>query len=178
MAHQQDKPKDQRVWSLLFHRSSRYLWIWELWCKFSNLFIYIFILTWILVYQSFYKKEPLPAVIFLVTTTWNMFLSNHQVNRFEQFNINYANEKLQQYFNKHIFSLEQHEYNRYLINVLVLWLLLLFLTFLCILPNSIKEIQTQWMISYRCLVWGLCRSVSKVSTTNSGRYVISVVTNF
>jgi len=37
---------------------------------------------------------------------------NTQVNRFEQFNINYANEKLQQYFNKHIFSLEQHEYNR------------------------------------------------------------------
>lgn len=36
-----------------------------------------------------------------------------QVNRFEQFNINYANEKLQEYFNKHIFSLEQLEYNRY-----------------------------------------------------------------
>uniref|UniRef100_A0A8B9ZLS0 Myosin-X n=1 Tax=Anas platyrhynchos TaxID=8839 RepID=A0A8B9ZLS0_ANAPL len=29
---------------------------------------------------------------------------NFQVNRFEQFNINYANEKLQEYFNKHIFS--------------------------------------------------------------------------
>ncbi|XP_031749628.1 unconventional myosin-X [Xenopus tropicalis] len=37
---------------------------------------------------------------------------NFQVNRFEQFNINYANEKLQEYFNKHIFSLEQLEYNR------------------------------------------------------------------
>ncbi|XP_073237058.1 unconventional myosin-X-like isoform X2 [Porites lutea] len=37
---------------------------------------------------------------------------NFDVNRFEQFNINYANEKLQQYFNKHIFSLEQLEYNR------------------------------------------------------------------
>ena len=35
-----------------------------------------------------------------------------KVNRFEQFNINYANEKLQEYFNKHIFSLEQLEYNR------------------------------------------------------------------
>lgn len=35
------------------------------------------------------------------------------MNRFEQFNINYANEKLQEYFNKHIFSLEQLEYNRY-----------------------------------------------------------------
>lgn len=34
------------------------------------------------------------------------------MNRFEQFNINYANEKLQEYFNKHIFSLEQLEYNK------------------------------------------------------------------
>nr|XP_010955573.1 unconventional myosin-X [Camelus bactrianus] len=37
---------------------------------------------------------------------------NFEVNHFEQFNINYANEKLQEYFNKHIFSLEQLEYNR------------------------------------------------------------------
>lgn len=42
-------------------------------------------------------------------TYWCLCL---QVNRFEQFNINYANEKLQEYFNKHIFSLEQLEYNR------------------------------------------------------------------
>uniref|UniRef100_A0A8D0GBA6 Unconventional myosin-X-like n=1 Tax=Sphenodon punctatus TaxID=8508 RepID=A0A8D0GBA6_SPHPU len=46
--------------------------------------------------------------------TWGLILFSplSQVNRFEQFNINYANEKLQEYFNKHIFSLEQLEYNR------------------------------------------------------------------
>ena len=57
---------------------------------------------------------------------------NFAVNRFEQFNINFANEKLQEYFNNHIFLLEQHEYNKWVVVGLLFVVCFLFMYLLCV----------------------------------------------
>lgn len=86
---------------------------WILWYLcFDSIYVFvIFSGTWLLGMLQLKAVPCLQSRIFGVYAFFQKFLSL-QVNRFEQFNINYANEKLQEYFNKHIFSLEQLEYSR------------------------------------------------------------------
>ncbi|KEY66548.1 hypothetical protein S7711_08051 [Stachybotrys chartarum IBT 7711] len=77
-------------------------------------YIYSSLFDWLvdIVNQSLATEEILTRVVSFIGVLDIYGFEHFAKNSFEQFCINYANEKLQQEFNQHVFKLEQEEYLR------------------------------------------------------------------
>ena len=71
--------------------------------------LYAELFSWIVSHINTTLQSPNKAQCFIGVLDIYGF-ETFEINSFEQFCINYANEKLQQQFNQHVFKLEQEEY--------------------------------------------------------------------